>query len=110
LRVKAMALGELIVDLADEWLAGQGFRLASPRDPSRRGGHVCLAHPDAWRICRALAARGVICDYRVPDRLRIGPAPLYTRFTDVWDGMRQLAETVAAGEHEPLSREPARIT
>jgi kynureninase len=27
----------------------------------------------------------VIGDLRAPDRLRLGPAPITSRFTDVWD-------------------------
>jgi kynureninase len=110
LREKASRQGELVVALADEWLAPLGFRLASPRDPRRRGAHVSLEHPDAWRICRALAAAGVVADYRVPDRLRLGPAPLYTRYTDVWDALERLRDVVTAGAHEHLPREPSRVT
>jgi kynureninase len=110
LRDKAIRQGELVVALADAWLAPLGFRLASPRDPRRRGGHVTLEHPDAWRICRALAAAGVVADYRVPDRLRLGPAPLYTRHVDVWDAMARLRDVVAGGAHEHLPREPPRVT
>jgi kynureninase len=45
----------------------------------------------------------VITDYRAPDRVRYGPAPIYTRFTDVWDALnttRQILET----EHAPAER------
>ena len=58
---------------------------------------MSLYHRDAWRICQTLAADAkVVCDYRVPDRLRIGPSPLYTRFTEVWDALARLRQ-VAAG-------------
>jgi len=110
LRRKSVLLCGLAVELADAWLAPLGFRLASPRDAARRGGHVSLEHPDAWRICRALAAAGVVADHRVPDRLRLGPSPLYTRFVDVWDGVDRLRRLVAAGEHERLPRERPRVT
>ena len=48
LRDKAAALSELIVD--DPRRASRAARLpaGSPRDPARRGGHVSLAHDDAW--------------------------------------------------------------
>ena len=110
LRRKSVALCDLAVELADAWLTPLGFRLASPRDAARRGGHVSLAHPDAWRICRALADAGVVADYRVPDRLRLGPSPLYTRFVDVWDAADRLRRLVVAGEHERLPRERPRVT
>ena len=97
IRAKGLLLGRLVDDLADAWLAPLGFRPASPRPPERRGSHVSLYHRDAWRICQTLAADAkVVCDYRVPDRLRIGPSPLYTRFTEVWDALARLRQ-VAAG-------------
>ena len=58
----------------------------------------------------ALAAAGVVCDYRVPDRLRLGPSPIYTRFVDLWDAVDRLRRLVAAGEHEHLPRELPRVT
>src|SRR6266702_3866173 len=88
LRAKGVALTELLIALADEWLAPHGFAVASPRDSARRGSHVCLHHRDAWQISQALIGAGVIGDYRTPDRLRLGPAPIITRFTDVWDALQ----------------------
>jgi kynureninase len=87
LRAKAVALTGYLIGLADAWLAPHGVTVASPRPAERRGAHVTLAHPEAWRISQALIANGVIGDYRTPDRLRLGPAPAYTRFTDVWDAL-----------------------
>ncbi|MFF2144922.1 kynureninase [Kitasatospora sp. NPDC058190] len=111
LRAKGRLLGELTADLAARWLEPLGFRLASPEEPDRRGSHLTLWHPDAWRICRALAEEaGVVCDYREPDRLRIGPSPAYTRFTDVWDALDRTRTLVADGRHTRCSREKARIT
>ena len=87
LRAKAVALTGYLIGLADAWLAPHGVTVASPRPAERRGAHVTLAHPEAWQISQALIQRGVIGDYRTPDRLRLGPAPAYTRFTDVWDAL-----------------------
>ncbi|MFE0591379.1 kynureninase [Micromonospora echinospora] len=110
-RAKGVGLGELMVELADAWLTPLGFTLASPRDPQRRGSHICLAHPDALRISQALVSEAkVVGDFRVPDRLRLGPAPLYTRYVDVWDGMERLRDLVARGGHEHLPVEPPRVT
>ena len=87
LRAKAVALTGYLIGLADAWLAPRGVTVASPRQAERRGAHVTLAHPEAWRISQALIREGVIGDYRTPDRLRLGPVPAYTRFTDVWDAL-----------------------
>ncbi|MFD4792821.1 kynureninase [Streptomyces anulatus] len=111
LRAKGRALGQLAAGLTDRWLVPLGFRLASPEDPDRRGSHLTLRHPDAWRICRALAEDfGVVCDYREPDRLRIGPSAAYTRFIDVWDALDRTRRLVAEGAHTRLPHEKARIT
>ncbi|RLU81385.1 kynureninase [Streptomyces griseocarneus] len=111
LREKSVRLGEFAVELADAWLTPLGFRLASPRDPARRGSHIALAHPDASRICRALRSeQRVICDFRPPDRLRIGFAPLYTRFTDVRDGLARLRALVESRAYENLPVDMPRVT
>ena len=87
LRAKGVALTSLLIDLHDAWLAGLGFRIGSPRDPSTRGSHVALRHPEARNLCASLIESGVVPDSRTPDRLRFGPAPITTRFVDVWDAM-----------------------
>jgi kynureninase len=105
IRAKGLLLGQLVTNLADAWLPPLGFRLASPRLPEQRGSHVSLYHPDAWRICQALATdANVVCDFRVPDRLRIGPSPLYTRFTEIWDAMDRLRDVATRGSYR--SRPP----
>ncbi|GHJ08015.1 kynureninase [Micromonospora humidisoli] len=109
-REKSLRLGELIIELADVWLVPHGFRLASPRDPDRRGGHVSLYHPEALRISRALVDAGVVGDYRVPDRLRLGPAALYTRHVDVWDAMDRLRDIAERRAWTGVPAEPSRVT
>ncbi|WP_416482876.1 kynureninase [Streptomyces sp. CL12] len=111
IRAKGLLLGRLVDDLADAWLAPLGFRPASPRPPERRGAHVSLYHRDAWRICQTLAADAkVVCDYRVPDRLRIGPSPLYTRFTEVWDALARLRQVAAGRAYASRPAGLARVT
>jgi kynureninase len=110
LAAKSAALTAMMIALADAWLAPLGFTVATPRDPARRAGHVALASPDAWPVCQALADRGVVGDFRGPDRLRLGPVPLTTSFTQVWDAFALLRDLVAAGEHTAYPREPGRVT
>lgn len=90
LQEKGRLLTGLMIRLADEWLAPHGFSLASPRHAARRGSHVSLRHRNAKSIVKALIANGVVPDYRPPDLVRFGPAPLYTRAVDVWDAMSRL--------------------
>jgi kynureninase len=93
LRRKSNALTTLAIDRADALLLPLGFAVATPRDAERRGSHVALRHPRANEACAALARHhGVITDHRPPDILRLGLAPLYTRFVDVWDAMDAIAQ------------------
>ena len=111
LREKSAAMCELIVALHDAWLAPLGFELGSPRDPEVRGSHVSLRHAEAWPICRALIERaGVIPDYRGPDSIRLGVAPLYTRYVDVWDALDRLRRLVERGEQRLVDAARSRIT
>jgi kynureninase len=111
IREKAAALTELLVELYDDRLRALGFRLSTPRDPLRRGGHVSVGHEDGWRLCRALIERAeVIPDFRPPDMVRLGFAPLYSRFVDVWDAVDRLAQLIETGEYRQVSAKPARVT
>jgi kynureninase len=71
---------------------------------------VTLTHPSAWQLTQALVDRGVVPDFRTPDRVRLGPAPLYTRFVDVWDALDRLRGVLAGGAHEGYPTERARVT
>jgi kynureninase len=86
-RAKSIALTDYAVDLADRWLAPLGAEVVSPREPERRGGHVTLRRPGFEKLLDPLWERGVIPDYRRPDGLRIGPAPLSTSFAEVHRGL-----------------------
>ncbi|MEQ1781522.1 MAG: aminotransferase class V-fold PLP-dependent enzyme [Hyphomonadaceae bacterium] len=85
---KTSALGNLVIARAD----AMSLPVLSPRDGARRGGHVSLLHDNGYPIVQALIARGIIPDFRAPDTMRFGVAPLYVRFVDVWDAMDQLAD------------------
>jgi kynureninase len=102
LRAKSTALTQYVIDLAGEWLSDDGFAVATPREASRRGGHVTLRHEDAWQLTQALLRTGVVADYRTPDRIRISPAPLYTSFSQVWDGMNRLREIAASKSYADI--------
>ena len=71
----------------------------TPREGAARGSQVSLAHETGGHaIVQALIARGVIGDFRAPDILRFGFAPLYTRFVDVWDAVDRLRVVLDSGE------------
>jgi kynureninase len=105
LRAKSIALTEYLIALADEWLAPLGFVVASPRAAARRGGHVSLRHDDARQLSQALLRTGVVVDYRTPDRIRIGPVPLFTSFAQIWDAMDRLREIAASKSYTDVPPE-----
>jgi kynureninase len=107
LRAKSTALTDYLIDLADEWLMDAGFAVATPREASRRGGHVTLRHDDAWQLTQALLRTGVVGDYRTPGRIRLAPAPLYTSFSQVWEGMDRLREIAASKSYADIPGEPS---
>jgi kynureninase len=96
-RRKSLALSRLFIDLVAQECPGLGLVLASPERDERRGSQVCFAHPEGYAVMQALIARGVIGDFRAPDILRFGFAPLYQRFAEIWDAVGILREILAAG-------------
>ena len=94
-REKSKRLGDLFLDLLEQRCPDAGFEIACPRDADRRGSQVALRHPHGYEIVQALIARHVIGDFRAPDILRFGFAPLYSRYVDVWDAVDRLAAIMA---------------
>jgi len=93
LRAKSMALGDLFI-AAVEGQGGQrlGLTLASPRNAAERGSQVSFRHAQGYPVMQALIARSVIGDFRAPDILRFGFAPLYVRYVDAWDAAHALID------------------
>jgi kynureninase len=99
LRRKSVALTDCFIALADERCGDTALALATPRDAHERGSQVSFAcDDDAYAIMQALIDRGVIGDFRAPDLLRFGVAPLYNRFVDVWDAVEALRDVLSRGE------------
>ena len=95
---KSVGLSQRFIELCDQRLSPLGFEVRSPRDPQRRGSHVAVFHPDAQAVGLALInEKSVIPDFRPPDLLRFGFAPLYTSFTDVDSTVDRIVELVEDG-------------
>lgn len=104
---RSAGLTGLLIDRARQRLEPLGVRVVTPADPARRGGHVALSHPEAWKWCRALVEQGrVIGDFRPPDVLRVAPVALYTSYVDCFDAVEAMADVLAGGfdGYEPRSR------
>jgi len=111
IRQKSVELTEYFIRLSDELLSRHGFTLGSPREPARRGGHVSLRHPDGYRINRALIDEmNVIPDFREPDNIRFGFAPLYTSFEEVWETVERLQRVMDEKRFEKYPKEKLTVT
>jgi len=99
LRQKSINQSEYLIYLAEQWLYPLGFELGSPRQSDRRGSHVSLRHREGYRINRALIesdppAVRVIPDFREPDNIRLGIAPIYTTYTEIHQAISRLRQIV----------------
>jgi kynureninase len=91
---KARALGDLFLSLMEQRCGEAGFTIARPRNGERRGSQVSLRHPEGYPMMQALIEAGVIGDFRAPDVMRFGFAPLYTRYVDMFDAVERLSQIV----------------
>lgn len=107
---KAGALSQLFIDEVEE-RCGAEVRLASPRDRKDRGSHVSFAQPHGYAVIQALIERGVIGDFRAPDLIRFGFAPLYTRYEEAWLAAETIGEVLRTRDwDQPRFRERAKVT
>jgi len=106
---KSRSLSQLFV--AEVEARCPNLELASPRDPAQRGSHVVFAHPEGYAIMQALISRRVIGDFRTPDLMRFGFAPLYNSHVEMVRAAEILAEIMASREwDQPRFRERAKVT
>ena len=97
LRAKSVRLVDLFMALVAQECRDDGFSLLTPADAAQRGSQVSFAHPAGYAIMQALIARGVIGDFRAPDVLRFGLAPLYVWYVDIWDAVAALRNVMRSG-------------
>ena len=108
---KAAVGTDMMVDLFDAWLAPLGFTLLTPRESSKRGGHITIGHMEAKRIAAALRKfSAVVPDYRAPNSIRLAIAPLPTSYCEVWDGFARIRESVANKDYLKIEDNGSRVT
>ncbi len=115
LRQKSLTQTNYLIDLFRHYLQPQGFELGSPEQEHERGSHVSLRHPEAYRICKALISpevgeKVIIPDFREPDNIRLGIAPLYNTFIEVFEAVQQLKYIVENKRYEDFRREKENVT
>ncbi|MEA2512702.1 MAG: kynureninase [Thermomicrobiales bacterium] len=109
-RAKSLAQTAYLIDLLEALgLTAEpyGYRIGTPRDPARRGGHVAVEHDAGPRIAKTLKRRGAVPDFRPPDVVRLAPIALYTSYHELWQVAQHLREIVETGEYlqGPAGRE-----
>lgn len=92
---KSVKLFDLFAELAAERCPE--LACITPREEDRRGSHISFRHPNAFEICQALIAEGVIGDFRSPDVVRFGLTPLYLGYEDVWRAVDIMAGIMTSG-------------
>ncbi len=111
IRAKSVLMTEYASYLTDHLLAPLGFSLGSPRDPARRSSHISVRHEEGYRISRALIEEmNLIPDFREPDNIRLGFAPLYTTFSEVWEGFDRIQRVAAEKRYENYPKQRATVT
>ena len=73
----------LLKDTSDET---RPFQIITPSNPNARGAQLSLLlkHGLLSNVSKRLQAAAVVCDKREPGVVRVGPAPLYNTFTEVF--------------------------
>ena len=111
IRAKSILMTDYASFLTDSLLAPFGFSLGSPRDSAQRGSHISLRHADGYRINRALIEEmNVIPDFREPDNIRLGFAPIYTSFTEIWEGFDRIRKVVVEKRFDKYLNQRMRVT
>ena len=104
------------IGLSELFIAEVGKRcpelsLVSPIDPNRRGSQVSFAFEHGYAAIQALISLGVIGDFRPPNIMRFGIAPLFLDDEDILAAAKAI-EKVVVGElwRESRFRAFARVT
>ena len=97
-RKKSQRLTQLFIELVESRCGNYGVTLQSPTDPEKRGSQVALHCLNGFAVIQALIARNIIADFRAPGIMRFGFAPLYLRYTDVWDAAEALTDVLKTEE------------
>ena len=96
IRAKSLALTGFFMELVEPLCRDFGGRIITPRDDGR-GSQVAIGHEQAYPVVQALIERGIIGDFRAPDIMRFGFAPLYLSFREVAAAVDALRDVLASG-------------
>ncbi|WP_375254936.1 kynureninase [Yoonia sp.] len=115
-QVDMQALRAASIALTEQFIADVEARcpmltLASPRDPQQRGSQVSFAFEHGYAAMQALIARKVVGDFRAPDIMRFGFAPLFIDKADVTKAVDVMADVMTNRLWDnPVYKQVARVT
>lgn len=111
LRAKSERQTSYLVELWEALLEPLGFSLNSPHEPGRRGSHISLGHPQGLGIDLALINElKVLPDFRTPDNIRLGIAPIYNSFAEIHSAVSRMAQIVQERRYEKYMRAAPVVT
>lgn len=115
IRKKSKDQTAYVIDVINSKLTPLGFQIETPMNPEERGSHVTLKHHECWRVCKALIQGKdlgvkVIPDFRPPSYLRLGIAPIYTSFVDVFRAIERIEEIMVSKEYLDIDNERPTVT
>lgn len=110
LREKSVAQTNYLIELVENLLIPFGFTIASPTNSNERGSHISIQHPEGYRINRAMieptdGSRVIIPDFRPPNNIRLGIAPLYNTFEEIFQTIVRIKTIVETREFERFGGE-----
>ena len=99
IRKKSLQLSALYIELLQQYMLLGEFTLLACGADDRRGSQVAITHPQAYAICQVLIDQGIVMDFREPDILRAGFAPMYNSYIDIWTAVNAIQKISKNGEH-----------
>jgi kynureninase len=115
IREKSVSQSNYLLSLVEKFLIPLNFSIGSPTNSEQRGSHISNRHPEAYRICKALidktiGAKVVIPDFREPDNIRLGIAPLYNTFSEIFEAISQIKDIVETKKYTVFNPDRESVT
>lgn len=110
LREKSIAQSTFLIELIENLLLPIGFTITSPLNADERGSHVSIQHHEGYRINRAMiepigGSPSIIPDFRPPNNIRLGIAPLYNSFEELFQTVVRIKKIVETNEYRKFGLE-----
>lgn len=110
LREKSITQSSFLIELVQNLLEPLGFTIASPLEADARGSHISIQHREGYKINRAMiepvdGSPSIIPDFRPPNNIRLGIAPLYNTFEEIFLTVVRIKKIVETKEYERFEDE-----